>query len=64
MSLPNLERPGGAGTARDYKTSGRDASNSWQSVIPWVKSNTKLEIWLKGSTFATHLGKSISDGMT
>ncbi|KAK5063413.1 hypothetical protein LTR69_004119 [Exophiala sideris] len=56
MSLPNLSDPTDAkklvtektAAVRSYKYSGRDASNSWQSVIPWVKANTKLEIWLKG----------------
>ncbi|EXJ82091.1 (S)-2-hydroxy-acid oxidase [Capronia coronata CBS 617.96] len=56
MSLPNLSdsmdanslASGKATVVRSYKHSGRDASNSWQSVIPWVKTNTKLEIWLKG----------------
>lgn len=51
MSLPNLSAPGAVsstGPVRSYRHSGRDASNSWQSVIPWVKANTSLKIWLKG----------------
>ncbi|KAH7024344.1 S-2-hydroxy-acid oxidase [Microdochium trichocladiopsis] len=52
LSLPNLAPPPSAdGTptkARSYHTNGRDASVSWRSAIPWVKQNTKLEIWLKG----------------
>lgn len=66
MSLPNLSdpidtnKPGSEKTAvvRSYKYSGRDASNSWQSVIPWVKANTKLEIWLKGSKQKANAGGS------
>lgn len=55
MHLPNLSSPsndeasGPSSHVRSYKFSGRDPSNSWESVIPWVKANTKLEIWLKGS---------------
>lgn len=57
LSLPNLALPSdsvmvtgtGPTVVRSYKDSGRDTSNSWTSVIPWVKANTKLEIWLKGS---------------
>lgn len=53
MTLPNLASmsasSGNSDGGRSYNHSGRDASNSWTSVIPWVKKNTKLEIWLKGS---------------
>lgn len=53
MTLPNLAglsaSSGNSGGGRSYNHSGRDASNSWASVIPWVKKNTKLEVWLKGS---------------
>lgn len=57
LSLPHLE--GDSYTEGDtvksvsthsYHHPGRDPSNSWQSIIPWVKANTKLDIWLKGST--------------
>ncbi|KAJ5225901.1 hypothetical protein N7468_007126 [Penicillium chermesinum] len=44
LSLANL--PAGANSSHHHP--GRDASNSWASCIPWVKENTKLEIWLKG----------------
>jgi hypothetical protein len=26
-----------------------DATPDWETVIPWLRSNTKLPIWLKGS---------------
>ncbi|CAH0054564.1 unnamed protein product [Clonostachys solani] len=42
MCLPNL------GGLRTIVNPGRDASNSWASVVPWVRSHTKLDIWLKG----------------
>ncbi|KAL2205989.1 FMN-dependent dehydrogenase [Sarocladium strictum] len=52
LSLPNLApqatASGQTAGARSYHTNGRDPSVSWQSAIPWVKQNTKLEIWLKG----------------
>ncbi|KAK2596021.1 hypothetical protein N8I77_013532 [Diaporthe amygdali] len=50
MQLPNLlsdgrkEFSGGnAATAFD-----EDASLDWDSAIPWLKENTKMQIWLKG----------------
>ncbi|KAE9574132.1 Oxidase FUB9 [Colletotrichum fructicola] len=42
LCLPNL------GGVRSHHNPGRDASNSWESIIPWVKSHTMLEVWLKG----------------
>ncbi len=54
MDLPNLSSALSLGKAtpvgprRSYVFDGRDPSNSWESVIPWVKQHTKLEIWLKG----------------
>ncbi|KAF9891252.1 Hydroxyacid oxidase 1 [Aspergillus nanangensis] len=56
LSLPNLAPRSDKGrhehkTAaphRSYHIAGRDPSNSWESVIAWVKANTHLEIWLKG----------------
>ncbi|KAF3002755.1 Hydroxyacid oxidase 1 [Neopestalotiopsis sp. 37M] len=52
LSLPNLapqqSTDGSITNARSYHTPGRDPSNSWQSVISWVKQHTSLEIWLKG----------------
>lgn len=32
--------------------SGTDDAIDWASVIPWIKSNTKLELWVKGCTFS------------
>jgi hypothetical protein len=56
LTLPNLE--GGHYTdsngdiqplpQRSHHNPGKDASLSWENAIPWVKANTKLEIWLKG----------------
>lgn len=34
---------------RSYKIAVRDMSPSWDTFIPWIKENTSLEIWLKGS---------------
>lgn len=34
---------------RSYKIAVRDTSPSWETFIPWLKENTSLEIWLKGS---------------
>lgn len=57
LSFPNLEGPAvidenGVSTRQpvtSHHHNLRDASNSWETVIPWVKENTMLEIWLKGS---------------
>ena len=63
MSFPNLEGPTyidkDGNTKMEPVTTHhhnmRDATNSWESVIPWVKQNTKLEVWLKGSMLFTCL---------
>lgn len=57
LSLPNLQ--GGTHvnesgetcetSDRSHHHPGRDPSNNWATVIPWVKANTRLQIWLKGS---------------
>ena len=44
LSLPNLPESAN----KSHRIPGRDPSNSWESVIPWIKKNTSLEIWLKG----------------
>ena len=43
---------------RTFYNPGRDPSNSWETVIPWVKANTKLEIWLKGSKLTADTAKT------
>lgn len=58
LELPNLRPPEGSdstGPVRSYWLAERDTSNSWASVIPWVKKHTKLEIWLKGSKYMVSL---------
>ncbi|KAJ5289213.1 Oxidase [Penicillium angulare] len=57
MNLPNL------GGVRSHHNPGRDASNSWASAIPWVKANTKLEIWLKGIYCAEDVLLAIKYGL-
>ncbi|KAK3633146.1 hypothetical protein LTR56_015922 [Elasticomyces elasticus] len=62
MFLPNLSDPSEGALSepvRSYKHSGRDASNSWESVIPWVKANTRLKIWLKGVYCAEDVQRAI-----
>ncbi|RJE26398.1 S-2-hydroxy-acid oxidase [Aspergillus sclerotialis] len=71
LSLPNLEPPAdkngrgqkSSAPARSYHTSGRDPSNSWDSVIAWVKANTNLEIWLKGIYTAEDVLLAIHHGL-
>lgn len=50
MTFPNLESPDGRPVTTHHHNL-RDASNDWETMIPWVKENTRLEIWLKGSMF-------------
>ena len=58
LSFPNLQGPASkdkdgqvkSEPVRSHHHGMRDASNAWDTVIPWVKANTKLEIWLKGGT--------------
>ncbi|VUC29943.1 unnamed protein product [Clonostachys rosea] len=56
LSFPNLEGPTYIDENGQTKTEPvtthhhnlRDATNSWDTVIPWLKKHTRLEIWLKG----------------
>ena len=48
LSFPNLEDGAGKPVTSHHHNL-RDASNNWESMIPWIKENTKLEVWLKGS---------------
>ncbi|KAL6249595.1 hypothetical protein RBB50_003448 [Rhinocladiella similis] len=69
IHLPNLSSPSPDGSqsssapVRSYKYAGRDSSNSWESVIPWVRRNTKLEIWLKGIYCAEDVQRAIHYGL-
>ncbi|KIW64155.1 hypothetical protein PV04_09109 [Phialophora macrospora] len=55
MSFPNMMPQADSRTykeadsdPRSFYHASRDPSNSWESVIPWLKSNTTMDIWLKG----------------
>lgn len=45
LSYPNLSD----NSDRSSDKSGHDPGKRWDEVIPWVKANTSLEVWVKGS---------------
>lgn len=45
------------------KTSATDASIDWEAAIPWLRSITKLQIWLKGVTSPEDVALAIRHGL-
>ncbi|GMF79072.1 unnamed protein product [Aspergillus oryzae] len=45
LSYPNLSD----NSDRSSDKSGHDPGKRWDEVIPWVKANTSLEVWVKGT---------------
>jgi (S)-2-hydroxy-acid oxidase len=54
MTFPNILSEGGQefNISEEEKANGPkafDDSLEWEEVIPWLRKNTKMQIWLKGS---------------
>ncbi|OJJ32855.1 hypothetical protein ASPWEDRAFT_42889 [Aspergillus wentii DTO 134E9] len=47
LEFPNLFSNGEKGLKQTYEN-GYDPSITWDKTIPWLRANTKMEIWLKG----------------
>ncbi|KAJ5174139.1 uncharacterized protein N7482_000016 [Penicillium canariense] len=59
LSFPLLS----ASRDRSDHESGHDPSKTWDDVIPWVKANTSLEVWLKGISCPYDVSKAIDYGL-
>ncbi|EOD45740.1 putative fmn-dependent dehydrogenase family protein [Neofusicoccum parvum UCRNP2] len=60
MAWPNILSTGknDLGGRHDY-----DATLEWESAIPWLRANTKLQIWLKGVNTADDVVLAIRHGV-
>lgn len=47
LSYPMLEKPGGT-SPRELFIGFNDSTHCWSREIPWLRSVTKMEIWIKG----------------
>ena len=66
MGWPNLLSTGKselASAASSNNPHAFDASLNWDSAIPWLRSQTKLPIWLKGVTCAEDVRLAIRFGI-
>ncbi|RAQ41847.1 (S)-2-hydroxy-acid oxidase [Aspergillus flavus] len=59
LSYPNLSD----NSDRSSDKSGHDPSKRWDEVIPWVKANTSLEVWVKGISCPYDVLKAIDYGL-
>jgi len=64
VKWPNIESKGQASaTATDDDSCSYDAEINWDNVIPWLRANTKLPIWLKGVTTPEDVTLAIQHGV-
>ncbi|OGM41932.1 (S)-2-hydroxy-acid oxidase [Aspergillus bombycis] len=59
LSYPNLSDS----SDRSSGGYGHDPSKRWDEVIPWVKANTSLEVWVKGISCPHDVLKAIDYGL-
>ncbi|RAQ70605.1 (S)-2-hydroxy-acid oxidase [Aspergillus flavus] len=59
LSYPNLSD----NSDRSSDKSGHDPGKRWDEVIPWVKANTSLEVWVKGISCPYDVLKAIDYGL-
>ncbi|KAE8376981.1 FMN-dependent dehydrogenase [Aspergillus bertholletiae] len=59
LSYPNLSDNSG----RSSDNPGHDPSKRWDELIPWVKANTSLEVWVKGISHPYDVLKAIDYGL-
>ncbi|UPX12832.1 (S)-2-hydroxy-acid oxidase [Ascochyta rabiei] len=67
MSFPNLLWKGfdefGAPDGKDNGPQAFDDTIEWDEIIPWLKKNTKMQIWLKGVSSPEDVEQAIAAGV-
>ncbi|KAF2009727.1 FMN-dependent dehydrogenase [Aaosphaeria arxii CBS 175.79] len=68
MTFPNILSEGGQefNTSEEEKANGPkafDDSLEWEEVIPWLRKNTKMQIWLKGVISPLDVELAIAQGV-
>ena len=60
LGFPNLMSSGRDEFEKGQGPSAFDDTLEWDEVIPWLRSHTNLEIWLKGVTSPEDVEKAVS----
>ncbi|KAJ4337976.1 hypothetical protein N0V87_004324 [Didymella glomerata] len=67
MSFPNLLSEGqdefGAPDGKNNGPQAFDDTLEWEEIIPWLKANTKMQIWLKGISSPEDIEQAIAAGV-
>lgn len=67
MSFPNLLSEGqdefGAPDGKNNGPQAFDDTLEWEEIIPWLKANTKMQIWLKGISSPEDVEQAIAAGI-
>jgi (S)-2-hydroxy-acid oxidase len=67
MSFPNLLSEGqdefGAVDGKNNGPQAFDDALEWEEIIPWLKANTKMQIWLKGISSPEDVEHAIAAGV-
>lgn len=67
MSFPNLLSEGqdefGAPDGKNNGPQAFDDALEWEEIIPWLKANTKMQIWLKGISSPEDVEQAITAGV-
>jgi (S)-2-hydroxy-acid oxidase len=67
MSFPNLLSKGqdefGAADGKNNGPQAFDDTLEWEEIIPWLKANTKMQIWLKGISSPEDVEQAIAAGV-
>ncbi|KAH6633192.1 FMN-dependent dehydrogenase [Boeremia exigua] len=67
MSFPNLLSEGqdefGAPDGKNNGPQAFDDTLEWDEIIPWLKENTKMQIWLKGISSPEDVEQAIAAGV-
>lgn len=67
MSFPNLLSKGqdefGAPDGKNNGPQAFDDTLEWEEIIPWLKANTKMQIWLKGISSPEDVEQAIAAGV-
>lgn len=67
MSFPNLLSEGqdefGAPDGKNNGPQAFDDTLEWEEIIPWLKANTKMQLWLKGISSPEDVEQAIAAGV-
>lgn len=63
LGFPNLVSSGHDEFETGEGPTAFDDTLEWDEIIPWLRSHTKIEIWLKGITSPEDVEKAVSFGV-